>query len=76
MVGLENPIWGHRDESVNVDILSLRRIGAGSYITILGINNSPLYQVVEIACRCQDDNHVNKRVGEYKNTLVPVLHYP
>ena len=43
MVGLENPIWGHRDELVNADVLSLWRVGAGSYIMILGINNSPLY---------------------------------
>ena len=40
MVGLENPIWGYGDKLVNADVLSLRRVGAGSYITILGINNS------------------------------------
>ena len=43
MVGLENPIREHGDKLVNVDVLLLWRIGAGSYITILGINNSPLY---------------------------------
>ena len=75
MVGLENPIWGYRDELVDMDILSLWCIGAGSYITILGINNSLLYQVVEVVCRYQDNNHVNKRVGEYKNILVLILHH-
>ena len=42
-MGLENPIRGHGDKLVNVDILSLRRISVGLYITILGINNSLLY---------------------------------
>ena len=35
MVGLKNPIRGYRDELVNTDILLVRRIGAGLYITIL-----------------------------------------
>ena len=76
MVGSENPIREHRDELVNIDILSLRRIGAGLYITILGINNSPSYQMVEVACQYQGDNHMNKRVDKYKNISVPILHYP